>query len=68
MSSPLKHALLDHHEPAYRVAMKMGISEVRLSKIANGLIEANPKEKETLSKILNKPVCKLFSKEPVEAD
>jgi len=56
----LKHALVDHHEAAYRVAMKIGISEVRLSKISSGLIEARKSEKQQLSTILNTPVDKLF--------
>tara|TARA_B100002003_G_C14152743_1_gene554569 strand:- start:5100 stop:5309 length:210 start_codon:yes stop_codon:yes gene_type:complete len=60
MTTPLRHALLDHPETAYRVAIKMDISEVRLSKIASGLINPNDNEKKQLSAILGRPVNELF--------
>ena len=63
MSSLLKHALLDHHEPAYRVAIKIGISEVRLSKISSGLIEPREKERHQLSAVLGKSEYELFPNE-----
>lgn len=62
-STALKHCLIDHVEPAYKVAMKMGISEVRLSKITNRLIKAKPEERKKLSKILNKSENELFPPE-----
>ena len=60
MSSILRHALLDHHQPAYRVAIQIGISEVRLSKISNGLIEPREAEREYLAAILGKSQSDLF--------
>jgi len=60
MCSPLKHCLIDHHEPAYRVAQLMGRSDVWLSKVTRGLKEPSEYEKEQLSKILGQSVDKLF--------
>ena len=60
MGSLLKHALLDHREPAYRVAMQMGISEVRLSKISSGLIKPRESEIKLLVTILNRPQETIF--------
>ena len=39
MSTPLKHALVDHREPAYRVAIQLGRSDGWLSKVAAGVKE-----------------------------
>jgi len=60
MSSPLKHALIDHPEAAWRVAQKMGINDVRLSKITRGLTEPREHEKTQLAKILGRSVGDLF--------
>ena len=60
MNMALKHALVDHYEPAYRVAMEMGICDVRLSKIVRGLIEPRKSEKQQLAAILDKPEHELF--------
>ena len=67
MNMTLKHALVDHIEPAYKVAMKMGICDVRLSKIVRGLIEPREIEKRQLAVILGRSQEELFLKEqPVE--
>ena len=63
MSSPLRHALLDYPEPAYKVAMQMCISEVRLSKISSGLIEPRPEERIKLAAILDRKEAELFPKQ-----
>lgn len=60
MSTPLRHALLDHPFPAYKVAGEMGIGEVRLCKIARGLIKPRESEKIALARILKKSVTDLF--------
>ena len=60
MSSPLRHALLDHPKPAYQVAIQIGISEVRLSKISRGLIKPREIEMIRLSQILGKSEDELF--------
>tara|TARA_Y100000310_G_scaffold182236_1_gene182297 strand:- start:6406 stop:6606 length:201 start_codon:yes stop_codon:yes gene_type:complete len=60
MNYALKHALVDHAEPAWKVAMKLGICDVRLSKIVRGLIEARKIEKEALAEILGKNETELF--------
>ena len=66
MVSSLRHSLLDHSEPAYRVAMKIGISEVRLSKIANGLIKPRESEKKSLASVLGKSEKDLFPGQPAK--
>ena len=64
MASILKHFLLDYkfknNMPNYRVAMKMGISEVKLSKMLNGLVEPSVDEKVALATILDRRVSELF--------
>ena len=60
-TTPLKHALVDHDEPAWRVALKTdNISEVRLSKLASGRAVPRDEEKDALSDVLGKPVQELF--------
>ena len=66
MSTPLKHALIDYPEPAYKIAIQIGISEVRLSKIASGLIVPREGEKLKLSAILGRKEKELFPKTTVE--
>ena len=60
MSTPLKHALVDHNEPAWQVARHVGISEVRISKLSQGRAIPRDREKVDLSEILGKPVSELF--------
>ena len=54
MSTPLKHALVDHMEPAYRVAIQIGRSDGWLSKVAAGIKDPTEFEKQQLSKILGR--------------
>ena len=63
MNYALKHALVDHTEPAWKVAMKIGICDVRLSKIVRGLIEPRPEERIKLAAILGKKESELFLNE-----
>ena len=63
MNYALKHALVDHAEPAWKVAMQLGICDVRLSKIVRGLIKARKIEKEALAEILGKNETDLFPQE-----
>lgn len=67
MCSPLKHCLIDHPEPAYRVAQRIGKSDVWLSKVTRGLVEPSDFEKQQLSKILDQPIEKLFPTHPLQA-
>ena len=60
MSTPLKHALIDHHDPAYLVAYKMTRSDTWLSRVARGIVDPTEFEKQQLSKILGKTVEELF--------
>lgn len=60
MSTPLKHALVDHHEPAWKVAQKLGIPEPRMTKLAQGRVTPRDWEKSGLSDVLGKTVCELF--------
>lgn len=60
MPTPLKHALVDHPEPAWRVARQIGISEVRISKLSQGRAAPRDWEKSGLSDVLGKTVCELF--------
>ena len=62
MVTPLKLALLNHPEPMYRIALKSGINETRLSRLSTGLFEPTAGEKDILSKVLNVPVIDLFPK------
>ena len=60
MVTPLKLALLNNEKPMYQVALKVGISESRLSRLTTGLFKPKEKEKEVLSKALGIPVFELF--------
>ncbi len=60
MSTPLKHALVDHHEPAWKVAQRLGISEPRMTKLAQGRATPRDWEKTGLSEILGKPPHEIF--------
>ena len=64
MSTPLKHALIDYPDPAWKVARKMGIHDVRLSKIVRGQIAPSDFEKEQLAEILGRNLGDLFPKNP----
>ena len=66
MITPLKLAILNHSLPMYRIALKAGINETRLSRLSTGLFKAKEEEKKTLSKVLGAPASELF--EAVEAD
>ena len=60
MCTPLKHALVDYHEPAYLVAYKMGRNDTWLSRVARGIVEPTEFEKIQLSKILGETEEELF--------
>ena len=60
MATPLKIALVNHNEPMYRLALKVGICETRLSRLSTGLFKPKETEKKTLSKALAVPVEELF--------
>jgi len=60
MVTPLKWAILDYGEPMYKIAMKAGMSESRLSRLSTGLFEPKDGEKQALSRVLNVPVDILF--------
>jgi len=67
MCTPLKHALVDHSEPAWKVACRAGISEIRLSKIARGQIQPADHEKERLAETLQRSITTIFpNKKEVE--
>jgi len=72
MSTPLKHALIDDPNPAWKIAQKAGISDVRLSNMARGRARPTDVEKQRISNALasSVPVEELFPEEkpePVEA-
>jgi len=69
MSTPLKHFLVDHPEPAWKVAAQAGMSDVRLSKLARGASTPRDWEMAALSDILGKSPKELFPepKSPVVA-
>ena len=60
MSTPLKHALVDHGDPAYLVAYKMGRNDTWLSRVARGVVEPSESDKQKLSEILGRSVGELF--------
>ncbi len=60
MSTPLKHVLVDHPDPAWRVARQADISEVRISMLSQGRATPRDWEMSRLSEILGKPVRELF--------
>ena len=66
MKSVLKHALVDHYEPACVVAFQMGRNDAWLSRVARGIVEPSDTEKRKLSTILGRTVTELFSDKPVE--
>jgi len=57
---PLKLALIENNDPAYRVAQRVGMPQSRLSMIVHGGIDAKPQERLKLAKILGKPESELF--------
>ena len=63
-STPFKHALVDHPEPAWRVALHVGISEVRISKLSQGRAVPRDWEKADLAEILGRPANELFPELP----
>ena len=60
MATPVKHALVDHPDPAWKVARAAGFSDVYLSRIASGRVNPSSAQKEEISKILKRPVQELF--------
>ncbi len=60
MNLPLKFALVAHPEPAYRVAIRVGMNPNRLSRLVVGLSSPKDEEKKKLSELLEKPVLELF--------
>ena len=66
MSTPLKHALVDHSAPAYLVAYQMGKNDTWLSRVAAGIKEPEGFEKQLLSKILARSIDELFPTHPKE--
>jgi len=60
MSTPLKHILVDHPEPAWKVARQADISEVRISMLSQGRVTPRDWEMSRLSETLGKPVRELF--------
>jgi len=60
MATVLKHALLDHPEPDWKVARQIGISHVRLSHLAQGSAKPRDWEKSALAGALGKPASVLF--------
>lgn len=60
MSTPLKHALVDHPEPAWKVAARIGISEVRMSRLVRGSSVPRDEEKAALADVLGKNPQELF--------
>ena len=65
MNRKLKHALIDHSEPAYKVAHKMGRPDSWISKVTRGMITPSSVDQKCLAGILGKRVDELF--EEVEA-
>jgi hypothetical protein len=60
MCSPLKHKLIDHPEPAWMVARKIGKNDSWMSKVTRGLIEPKPHEKDQLAEELGTQVEEIF--------
>jgi transcriptional regulator with XRE-family HTH domain len=60
MATKLKLAIVNYGKPMYRLAMKAGMSESRLSRLSTGLFKPKPEEAEILSKLLNVPTEELF--------
>ena len=60
MGTPLKHALVDHPYPAWKVAQRLGVSDVRVSKLSSGLAAPRDWEKSGLAEILGKSEQELF--------
>ncbi len=67
MNIPLKVALVETGQPAYKTALEVGIHPNKLSKFISGLQNPTDAEKESLSRILNRSVSELFPSNPVAA-
>ncbi len=61
MRNKLKHVLVDHPEPAWRVAKSMNKSDAWMSKVTRGMINPSSKDKKRLANILGRPVSELFN-------
>jgi len=60
MCTPLKHALVDHPDPAWKVGSQAGILDVRISMLSQGRATPRDWEISRLSEILGKPAQELF--------
>lgn len=60
MGTPFKHALVDHHETAWRVGHQAGVSDVHISKLASGQAVPTQEEKKRLAEILNRASDEIF--------
>lgn len=56
----LKHAIVDSEKTQRAIARSTRIDETRLSRIASGQIEAKPRERKALAKLLGRPQEELF--------
>jgi len=63
MKNRLKHALVDHPQPAWRVAKSMNRSDAWMSKVTRGMIKPSMRDKRRLARILGRPVSELFTKD-----
>ena len=64
MSTSLKHALVDHPDPAWKVGSQAGISDVRISKLSQGRATPRDWEMAKLSEILGISPQELFPSAP----
>ena len=64
LNLPLKIALVSYPATAWRVAMKVEMSQARLSGIVHGRLQPTEREQRALAKILGKPVQELFPSAP----
>jgi len=60
MTSAFKHHLIDHPEPAWKVAKQADISDSKLSKIVNGYILPTEEEMKRLAHVLGREPEELF--------
>lgn len=56
----LRMAIYERHMAQADVAQKAGIDITKMSKIANGRLEATDDEKKAIARILRKPIDELF--------
>ena len=63
MNTKLKHILVDHNEPAWKVAHKMNRPDSWISKVTSGMIVPNSQDQVDLAKILGVKVDAIFGEE-----